>query len=162
MDAVTVLPHTVDLCWLLETNTAVPRASCRSCMRGYQTAHEKGHQRRGDTHKLLLLSAAQAEGNQILAGCSNAKGKCIAFEWWVLSVHRHPKVFLNDHPCMPLLSQKGFRSVLDCLENAGVKAGLNSAEMTSCFWGDCCSLVSHIIWFEDFFGREFGRISSLS
>lgn len=31
-------------------------------MRGYQTADEKGHQRRGDTHKLLLLSAAQAEG----------------------------------------------------------------------------------------------------
>lgn len=77
-------------------------------------------------------------------------------------VRRHPEIFLNYHYCTSLISHQRFKSVLDCLENAGLKQpDWIRMKLPSAFWGGCCSCVSRIIFFEDAFGREFGRISSL-
>lgn len=81
----------------------------------------KGNQTRGGPHRILqLISLGSQRELRFLQKAVMPKHNTVHLNG-CSSVHRHPEIFLNYHHSTPLISHKRFKSILNCLENAGLK-----------------------------------------
>lgn len=162
-------PQTLLLCFLIQLTCVAFSKLLQLCqvpapgaanIHGRQISDEKDHQMRGEPHKIFCNhegvvgksdSCRRRQNQRIIYACE-----------WTLPWMQTPKdiyeLSLLHIPHLPSEIQISLGLSGKCRAKM---ARLNSDEITFCFFGRLLLLGQSIILFEDSFGRQFGRISSV-